>query len=781
MRSIEARVRKVIAEERDLEESEVGIAATLKKDLGFDKMEVEFMLRRVEDEFAVELDEKAASKARSVQDVIDYVKKGLEAKIKSVIAECAGVAESSVTGRKTMKALEVEPDEVADLMTNLGVDFRIHIPLQEAQSIVTVQQAIDAVITRLESGSSESALEETLARLEQLINEPLIRNRIEDLESLSTHIEEVRNSGPEAVPRQTFSELLQRIALYESWAQAYASDSPAYAAAREGDATKVIQFVDAGLDVDAPGSDGRTLLMLAAANGHAAAVERLIARGADCAAACELEGGLDAMYMACRNAHVDVVRVLLDHGADVNKRYPNTDTHAWHNKTALSEAAQLGYLNLCRLLIERGADLEAVSYSARTPLMWAMGGDGAAAELLLDAGANPDPKAKATKGAKVFPGFMGEMMRRAYASSETTPLILAVEAGLPKVAHRLIEAKVALDATNRWGKTALHRACESNQAACASHLIRAGANLDASDNDGLTPLICAARNGSWESMQLLLEGGAAVNQSAHQGGTALREVISRLLNEEGGPSQREAAFNFTRKLLEAGANPDVAYEDDGDNKLIDEAQDQGDEELHELLGEYGAKLRDRSADEAKEGSEDEAGEEEPMDLAGILSKMQQSIASLNRALSQVTGRDPSDGDRLVIAASQSNVERVTEILESGVDVNHLDGDGDTALGICVIKLCTEELEQQDVRDFFEIIDLLLQHGAKVDVQGCRIAALPMVSRAGSLALTNAFLRAGADPHAVLTEIDQDAGKTALEVAREGKHDEVVAALMAAQA
>jgi hypothetical protein len=49
-----------------------------------------------------------------------------------------------------------------------------------------------------------------------------------------------------------------------------------------------------------------------------------------------------------------------------------------------------------------------------------------------------------------------------------------------------------------------------------------------------------------------------------------------------------------------------------------------------------------------------------------------------------------------------------------------------------------------------------------------------------LALTNAFLRAGANPNAVMTDMDHDAGKTALEVAREGGHDDVVAALLAAR-
>jgi ankyrin repeat protein len=259
-------------------------------------------------------------------------------------------------------------------------------------------------------------------------------------------------------------------------------------------------------------------------------------------------------------------------------------------------------------------------------------------------------------------------------------------------------------------------------------------------------------------MDLLIDAGADVNHQADGGNTALRQVVSRrmlrhtivFLSRMSGrdldPAQSEGyemALAYAEKLLEAGADPDVTYEDESNKKLVDEANEQGDEELRELLQRFGAELGDESEDE----DEDE---------------------------------DKPAGDRLIIAASHSNVEQVTEILESGVDVNHLDSDGDTALGLCVLKLCTEELEPQRLRDFFELIDLLLEHGAQVDVPGCRVAPLPMVARSGSLALTNAFLRAGANPNAVMTDMDHDAGKTALEVAREGGHDEVVAALLAAQ-
>jgi ankyrin repeat protein len=321
----------------------------------------------------------------------------------------------------------------------------------------------------------------------------------------------------------------------------------------------------------------------------------------------------------------------------------------------------------------------------------------------------------------------------------------------------LIDAGVDLNAKDNSGWTALKHASLIGHDDVVRALIEAGADLDLADREGWTPLISAASRAAWSTMDLLMDAGADVNRQADGGTTALREVVarrlmrhtivflSRMSGRDLDPDQAEGydmALVYAEKLLEAGADPDVIYDEDESNKkLVDEANEQGDEELSELLQRFGAELGDESEDEAE---------------------------------------DKPAGDRLIIAASHSNVEQVTEILESGVDVNHLDSDGDTALGLCVLKLCTEELEPQRIRDFFELIDLLLEHGAHVDVPGCRVAPLPMVARSGSLALTNAFLRAGANPDAVITDMDHDAGKTALEVAREGGHDEVVAALLAAQ-
>lgn len=600
--------------------------------------------------------------------------------------------------------------------------------------------------------SIDSSSAAKLERLGQLINEPLVRPRIPSglYDAITEELEKSLEAGMEAVSEGLLSNVTRLVDEFEDLLGKHANQPPIFSAAQSGGQAEVLAALKAGFDINAKDADGLTLLMLAATNGHVDLAASLIERGADISATCEEQNDFDAMMMASSGGHMEVARLLLDHGVDINKCYaPGSSRGRVGNQTALSFAANRGHLDLCRLLVSRGADMEIVADCGYTALMWALvnGASQEVAELLLDLGANPDPK---TTPVAAYAGALG------------TPLTLAASNGLSRVARRLIDAGVDLDAKDYSGWTAMKHASCIGRDEIVQALIEAGADLNLPDEEGWTPLIGAASKAAWTTMDLLIKAGADVNHQAVGGTTALCEVVSRRLTRhsivflsrmsgrELDPAQAEGydtALVYSEKLLEAGADPDVTYDkDESNNKLVDEANEHGDEELRELLERFGAELGDDSGDDG----DDSAPAEKPA------------------------------GDRLIIAASHSHLEQVTEILESGVDVNHLDGDGDTALGICVLKLCAEELEPQRIRDFFELIDLLLEHGAKVDVPGCRVAPLPMVARSGSLALTNAFLRAGASPNAVLTDMDHDAGKTALDVAREGEHNEVVAALLAAQ-
>ena len=66
------------------------------------------------------------------------------------------------------------------------------------------------------------------------------------------------------------------------------------------------------------------------------------------------------MYVASSHGHVDVVRVLLEHGAEINKA-------ANSGCTPLFIASQEGRVDVVRVLVEQGADITK-TWDNKTPL-----------------------------------------------------------------------------------------------------------------------------------------------------------------------------------------------------------------------------------------------------------------------------------------------------------------------------------------------------------------------------------------------------------------------------
>lgn len=107
-------------------------------------------------------------------------------------------------------------------------------------------------------------------------------------------------------------------------------------------------------------------LVYAAGNGRLEAVDWLLDRGADPDAHPYQE---TALFAAVRNGHAEVVQRLLERGADVNAR---GDWASMTRLTALHHAASVSRLDMARLLVAAGADLEATDEVAGgTPLGWA--------------------------------------------------------------------------------------------------------------------------------------------------------------------------------------------------------------------------------------------------------------------------------------------------------------------------------------------------------------------------------------------------------------------------
>jgi hypothetical protein len=90
--------------------------------------------------------------------------------------------------------------------------------------------------------------------------------------------------------------------------------SPLISAARDGDADKIKRLAAAHVDLDEPGGVNHwTPLMHAIHKNQAAAVEALLEAGAHVNT---VSGNTTALILAAGYGETDIVRILLDHGAD---------------------------------------------------------------------------------------------------------------------------------------------------------------------------------------------------------------------------------------------------------------------------------------------------------------------------------------------------------------------------------------------------------------------------------------------------------------------------------
>jgi hypothetical protein len=169
------------------------------------------------------------------------------------------------------------------------------------------------------------------------------------------------------------------------------------AASGDGEACRLL--LQAGVEVDArpaatrpgaaPSGVKRTALMEAAEEGHEDVVRLLLEQGADPGLGDFL--GTTALHQAARNGHLGVAAALIEHGADVNR--------AGHQASSpLHDAVLEENVEVAELLLEHGADVHHRNDSGYTALHWAaFRGNAEAVELLLDAGADVDARDRAGK------------------------------------------------------------------------------------------------------------------------------------------------------------------------------------------------------------------------------------------------------------------------------------------------------------------------------------------------------------------------------------------------
>ena len=233
----------------------------------------------------------------------------------------------------------------------------------------------------------------------------------------------------------------------------------------------------------------------------------------------------------------DEVRNLLDEGLS-----PNARTKAG-GLTALMLAAP--DLEKMKLLIGRGADVNARADSRYSPLLVAAQypGSSAAMGLLLDHGATIRlPKGQGSPLFNAFPIFLAaysgntEIIPRLVRAGDRiddkmvvlgmapiTATMFVVQSERVDSIRALLDAGAKVDETDDDGLTLLDWAVIANRHDMARLLIQRGADVNHVDKNGMTPLLYAASIDFGDSrvIDLLLKSGARLTASTKEGLTAL--------------------------------------------------------------------------------------------------------------------------------------------------------------------------------------------------------------------------------------------------------------------
>ena len=481
-------------------------------------------------------------------------------------------------------------------------------------------------------------------------------------------------------------------------------------------------LLERGADVNTRRNDHRTPLHVASYYGNIEIVRLLLDHGADPEANAEGNMGEKPLHKVSYGKYrspedgVRIAQLLLEHNADVNTRRNN-------RQTPLHIASYFGIVEMVRLLLDRGADPEADADGdmGSKPLHFVSHGkyrskeDGVhVAQLLLERGADVNTRR----------------------NDHATPLHVASYFGNVEIVRLLLDhgADPGANADGGMRSKPLHSvSCgeyrsQEDGVRVAQLLLERGADVNARRNDHRTPLHVASYSGNVEIVCLLLDHGAEANAEGDIGEKPLHKVshgkyrsqedgvcVARLLlghgadvntrrNDHQTPLHRASYMGnieMVRLLLHHGADPEASAEGDMGSKPLHMVSfgNYGSREdgirVAQLLLEHGVDVNTRRSDHWT-----------PLHIASYFGVVEIVCLLLDQGADPEANEDDAIGEKPLHkvscgkSRSQEDGVRVARLLlERGADVNTRRNDHWTPL---------------HTASYFgnvEIVRLLLDHGA----------------------------------------------------------------------
>ncbi|MGY8814606.1 MAG: ankyrin repeat domain-containing protein [Gammaproteobacteria bacterium] len=357
-------------------------------------------------------------------------------------------------------------------------------------------------------------------------------------------------------------------------------ETPLMAAANRGRFEAVKLLLEYGADPNIMEVNrGQNALMWAVAEGYQQVAELLIKQGADVNV--RSNSGFTPLLFAARQAHTDIVKILLDAGANVDDamcksgpakriRYEdlaginkdNMDCES--NLNALMIASIGGFEEVQRLLLEQGADPNGIDKAGRSVLHVGAGSPVGISKALLEYGANPNIQLKNSNlggryGARVTMGG-------------ATPLISAASVNNLDVVFALLDAGADPFIATEQNTTVLMMAAGAAASPADSftddavvaatnivkRLVELGANVNEVGPFGWTALHAAAYQGRNDIIKILIENGANPNIIDIFGQTPL-SISYALVTEGMGDNYNQTPRIFRKDtadlFLTLGAKP----------------------------------------------------------------------------------------------------------------------------------------------------------------------------------------------------------------------------------